>query len=107
MVIPLHDAPSGQVRVVPHDPPIGGQSLRPIGLSAGVGLVTFGEGDGRGWFKGGHNDWTGNITVCLEVQRRCAVLLANSVRAELIYPALVGAILGGSDMPWWWEYHLE
>ena len=71
-----------------------------IGLSAGLGLVTF----RGGWFKGGHNDWTGNIAVCIERTRRCAVLMANSVRAEMIYPALVTEILGATDMPWWWEY---
>jgi hypothetical protein len=26
-------------------------------------------------------------------------------RAELIYPELVGFILGDTAMPWWWEYN--
>ena len=76
-----------------------------IGLSAGVGLVVLNNGDDRTWFKGGHNEWTGNIAVCQERDRRCVVLLGNSVRAELIYPELVEFVLGGSGMPWWWEYH--
>lgn len=74
-----------------------------VGLSAGLGLVTF----TGGWFKGGHDDWTGNIVVCLETDRRCAVLMANSVRAEMIYPTTVDFILGETEMPWWWEYSYE
>ena len=78
-----------------------------IGLAAGLGLVTFGEGEGKAWFKGGHNEWTGNIVVCQEAMRRCVVLLANSVRAEMIYQEIADFILGESDMPWWWEYQYE
>jgi CubicO group peptidase (beta-lactamase class C family) len=76
-----------------------------IGLSAGLGVVTFRDGSGVMFFKGGHNDWTGNVAVCQEARRRCVVLLANSVRAELIYPELVRFILGDTAMPWWWEYN--
>jgi CubicO group peptidase (beta-lactamase class C family) len=75
-----------------------------INLSAGLGLVTFSDTAGQMIFKGGHNDWTGNMAVCQETRRRCVVLLANSVRAEIIYPAMVGFILGETAMPWWWEY---
>lgn len=75
-----------------------------IGLAAGLGLVTFGEGRYKAWFKGGHNDWTGNMVVCQEQSRRCVVLLSNSVRAELIYPSLVSFVLPGVAVPWWWEY---
>lgn len=78
-----------------------------IGLSAGLGLVTFGAGESKTWFKGGHNPWTGNMAVCQEVQKRCVVLLANSVRAELIYPEVVAFVLGDTGMPWWWEYNVE
>ena len=75
-----------------------------IQLAAGLGLVTFDAGRGKVWFKGGHNDWTGNMVVCEESARRCIVLLANSVRAELIYPAIVELVLGDAGAPWWWEY---
>lgn len=34
-----------------------------IELSAGLGLVTFADASGPMWFKGGHNDWTGNMAV--------------------------------------------
>jgi CubicO group peptidase (beta-lactamase class C family) len=74
------------------------------GLAAGLGLVTFRNEDGPAWFKGGHNDWTGNLVIGLENGRRCLVLLANDVRAERMYPELVRAILGETGMPWTWEY---
>jgi len=77
-----------------------------IALSAGLGLVTFNDpNEGLMWFKGGHNDWTGNIVVCQEARRRCVVLLSNSVRAERIYQRVVAAVIGETAMPWWWEYN--
>jgi CubicO group peptidase (beta-lactamase class C family) len=78
-----------------------------IGLAAGLGLIRFDDALGPMWFKGGHNDWTGNMVVGMENGQRCVVLLANCARAELIYPELVRFILGDSAMPWWWEYHQE
>lgn len=75
-----------------------------IGLAAGLGLVTFQDPRGEVWFKGGHNDWTGNMVVCIERERRCVVLLSNDVRAERLYPDLVRAVLGDIRLPWNWEY---
>ncbi|MBX7119409.1 MAG: beta-lactamase family protein [Gemmatimonadaceae bacterium] len=75
-----------------------------IGLAAGLGLVTFRGPRGAAWFKGGHNDWTGNMVVCVEQERRCLVMLSNDVRAERLYPDLVRAVLGDVGMPWRWEY---
>jgi CubicO group peptidase (beta-lactamase class C family) len=77
---------------------------RRIGLAAGLGLVVFRDASGPAWFKGGHDDGAGNFVVCLENGQRCVVLLANDVRAERIYPELVGAVLGDTRMPWRWEY---
>jgi CubicO group peptidase (beta-lactamase class C family) len=81
--------------------PRGGQ----IGLSAALGSVTFNDASGRMFFKGGHDDFTGNMVICQEARQRCVVFLANSVRAELIYPELTRFILGDTTMPWWWEYN--
>lgn len=75
-----------------------------VRLAAGLGLVTFDGRGGRGWFKGGHNDWTGNMVICLERGGRCVVMLANDVRAERIYPEIARLILGDTAMPWSWEY---
>jgi hypothetical protein len=78
-----------------------------INLAAGLGLVTAGEAEDKTWFKGGHDPWTGNMVVCREERQRCIVLLANSVRAELIYPQLVEFVLSDIAVPWWWEYSHE
>ena len=75
-----------------------------VGLSAGLGVVAFKDTTGPAWFKGGHNDSTGNMVICLEASRRCAVMLANDVRAERLYPELARVILGDTRMPWYWEY---
>jgi CubicO group peptidase (beta-lactamase class C family) len=73
-------------------------------LAAGLGVVTFSGPQGAGFFKGGHNDSTGNMLVCLESRRRCVVLLANDVRAEALSPGIVQRLLGETGMPWTWEY---
>jgi CubicO group peptidase (beta-lactamase class C family) len=73
-------------------------------LAAGLGVVAFQGPQGAGFFKGGHNDVTGNTWVCLEAGRRCVVILSNDVRAEAAFPALVAALLGETGLPWAWEY---
>ena len=73
-------------------------------LAAGLGVVTFKGPQGPGFFKGGHNDSTANIWVCLERKRRCVVILSNDVRAETAFPKLVDTILGETGLPWRWEY---
>lgn len=74
------------------------------GLSAGLGVVTFAGPQGSGFYKGGHNDSTGNTLVCVRRERRCVVILANDVRAERAFPAIVRAALGETGVPWRWEY---
>jgi len=80
---------------------------RAVGLSAGLGAVLFQSPYGPAFFKGGHDDWTGNMAVCVEKRRRCTLLLSNSVRAETIYPSLVESLLGDTRLPWHWEYNIE
>ena len=92
--LPIHSARQFPSLIEVRDPR-GAQ----IQLAAGLGLVTFDAGRGKVWFKGGHNDWTGNMVVCEESTHRCIVLLANSVRAELIYPAIVELVLGDAGAP--------
>lgn len=75
-----------------------------VRLAAGLGLVTFEDASGPAWFKGGHNDWTGNMAVCFEGSQRCLVMLANDVRAERIYPEILHLVFGETRMPWRWEY---
>ena len=73
-------------------------------LAAGLGVVTFDGPQGPGYFKGGHNDSTGNTWVCVKPAKRCVVVLANDVRAERAFPQLVKFILGETGVPWRWEY---
>ena len=75
-----------------------------IGLAAGLGVITYQDARGPVWFKGGHNDSTGNMLICIERQQRCLVLLANDARAERVFPELARAILGDLTLPWTWEY---
>jgi CubicO group peptidase (beta-lactamase class C family) len=83
------------------EPPL---AERRTDLAAGLGVVTFRGPQGAGFFKGGHNDTTGNMWVCLEKRRRCVVILSNDVRAEAAFPSLIESILGETGMPWGWEY---
>ncbi len=75
-----------------------------IGLSAGLGVETWEGPYGPAFAKGGHNDWTGNIVICQQIQDRCLIMLGNSVRAEIIFPAIAEAVLGETAYPWWWTY---
>ena len=77
--------------------------MRKIRLSAGIGMVTFEGPFGRAFFKGGHNDTTGNQAICVEKSRRCVLFLSNDVRAERIYQRLTESTLGDPGMPWAWE----
>jgi hypothetical protein len=73
-------------------------------LSAGLGVVVFDGPQGHGFFKGGHNDSTGNTLVALEKSRRCVVILSNDVRSEAGFGDLVRFILGDTGVPYDWEY---
>lgn len=77
---------------------------RRVDLAAGLGLLTFEGPQGRAFIKGGHNDVTGNIWVCVEARRRCVVILSNDVRAEREFPHIVRSILGETGAPWDFEY---
>lgn len=73
-------------------------------LAAGLGVVVFDGPQGHGFYKGGHDDSTGNTTVCIEAKKRCVVILGNDLRAEAAIPYLVDFILGPTGVPWAWEY---
>jgi CubicO group peptidase (beta-lactamase class C family) len=80
-------------------------TLRQVGLSAGLGAVLFRGPYGAAFYKGGHDDVTDNMAICVEARQRCIVLLSNSVHAEKIYPRLVDEVFGDSGLPWRWEYN--
>jgi CubicO group peptidase (beta-lactamase class C family) len=73
-------------------------------LAAGLGVVVFRGPQGAGFYKGGHNDSTGNTWVCVEKKQRCVVILSNDVRAEAGFPGLVRFVLGETGVPYDWEY---
>ena len=75
-----------------------------IDLAGGLGVIVYRDANGLWFDKGGHNPWTGNRAICHEATQRCIVLLANSVRAELIYPAITEMAMGENPVPWWWIY---
>ncbi|NTX10186.1 beta-lactamase family protein [Myxococcus sp. CA056] len=76
-----------------------------IALSAGLGMVLFDDRSSPAFFKGGHDEHTDNFVLCLERGARCVVLLANSVKGPHVFPPLIEAILGPTDMPWRWDYN--
>ena len=73
-------------------------------LYAGLGVIVFEGPQGKGFFKGGHDEQTANTMVCLIGSQRCAVILSNDVRAEAAYPALMKFLLGDTGVPYDWEY---
>jgi len=73
-------------------------------LAAGLGVVVFDGPQGHGFFKGGHDEQTGNTMVCLRARRRCLLLMANDVRAEAGFDELVRFVLGDTGVPFDWEY---
>jgi CubicO group peptidase (beta-lactamase class C family) len=73
-------------------------------LFAGLGLVVFDGPQGHGFFKGGHDEQTANMMVCVAKTRNCVLLLSNDVRAEAGYAELVKAVLGDTGVPFDWEY---
>jgi CubicO group peptidase (beta-lactamase class C family) len=79
-------------------------AARRADLRSGLGLVLFEGPQGPGFLKGGNNEQTRNLMVCLARGRRCIVILGNDVRAEPRFPALVDALLGPTGAPWSWEY---
>ncbi|HEV2043842.1 MAG TPA: serine hydrolase domain-containing protein [Sphingomicrobium sp.] len=73
-------------------------------LAAGLGVISFTGPQGKAFMKGGHNDSTANMLVCIEAKRRCVVILSNDVRAEAAFPWLVRSVLGDTGFPHRWEY---
>ena len=79
-------------------------SQRRRDFAAGLGLLVFGGPQGPAFIRGGHNDSTGNIWVCVERSKRCVVILSNDARAEAAFPHLAAFILGEAGAPWDWLY---
>lgn len=72
--------------------------------SAALGVIAFDGPQGKGFFKGGHNDSTANTMVCVYRRQRCVLIMSNDVRAEAAFPAIVRDLLGETGVPYAWEY---
>lgn len=77
-----------------------------ISLGYALGVGTFTSPQGPAFFKGGHDDGTNNIAVCIESSKNCVLLMSNSSNAESIYPYLIDDILGKTCFPWYWENYI-
>ena len=72
--------------------------------SAALGVIAFDGPQGKGFFKGGHNDSTANTMVCVYRRQRCVLIMSNDVRAEAAFPVIVRDLLGETGVPYAWEY---
>ncbi len=91
---------ASQFPVLAPDPP----QPRWPGLGTGLAVMRFEGPQGSGFFRGGHNDSTGNLWVCLERGRRCVLMMSNDVRAEAFYREIATLVLGETGLPWGWLY---
>jgi CubicO group peptidase (beta-lactamase class C family) len=74
-----------------------------IDLAYALGWAVYETPQGRAFFKGGHDDGTRNLALCVRDGRECVLLLGNSSNAEGIFAALVREALGETCLPWYWE----
>jgi CubicO group peptidase (beta-lactamase class C family) len=74
-----------------------------IRLASALGWVTFDGPYGQVLFKGGHDDQTDNLAIC--VGRRCLLMMTNSGVGARLFPALTRQIMGDPGLPWAWEYN--
>jgi CubicO group peptidase (beta-lactamase class C family) len=91
---------ASQFPVLAPDPP----QQRWPGLGTGLAVMRFEGPQGPGFFRGGHNDSTGNLWICLERGRRCVLMMSNDVRAEAFYREIATLVLGETGLPWGWLY---
>lgn len=73
-------------------------------LKAALGPLSFTGPQGPGWFRGGHDDITGNTIACVERGKRCVLILSNDVRAEPAFARLTRAVLGETGAPYRWTF---
>jgi CubicO group peptidase (beta-lactamase class C family) len=76
---------------------------KPIQLGYGLGWGVFETPYGHAFFKEGHDEGTANYVLCVQPKRACIVMLANDVRAELIFVPLVRRLMGEVNLPADWE----
>jgi len=77
-----------------------------IELAYALGWAVYETPQGRAFFKGGNDDGTRNLALCVRDGRQCVLLLGNSSNAEGIFAALVRDTLGQTCLPWYWENNI-
>lgn len=75
-----------------------------IQLAAGIGVETWYGPQGHGFLKGGHNEKTDNMLVCLIDANRCVLLLSNTAKGDRMFPQIIEMILGDTGFLWHWKY---
>lgn len=75
-----------------------------VQLAAGIGVETWHGPQGRGFLKGGHNEKTDNMLVCLINADRCVLLLSNTAKGDRMFPQIIEMVLGNTGFPWHWKY---
>ena len=75
-----------------------------IHLAAGIGVETWQGPQGRGFLKGGHNEKTDNMLLCLIDTDRCVLLLSNTAKGDRMFPQIIEMILGDTGFLWPWKY---
>lgn len=79
-------------------------ALAEVELAAAIGVETFVGPQGHGFFKGGHNEKTDNMLLCLTEADRCALILMNSAKGHLVIPQIIELLIGPTGSPWQWKY---
>lgn len=108
-------SPASRAELVRSQMPVFGASQFPVlvpdppqqrwpGLGTGLAVMRFEGPQGAGFFRGGHNDSTGNLLICLERGQRCVLMMANDVRAEAFFQQIASLVLGDTGLPWGWLY---
>ncbi|SEV97188.1 serine hydrolase domain-containing protein [Luteibacter sp. 329MFSha] len=78
-----------------------------IALGSALGVVTFQSPQGPAFFKGGHDDGTNNLFVCLERSKTCLLMMSNSSRGESIFPYVIDDVLGRTCFPVAWNGYVR
>jgi CubicO group peptidase (beta-lactamase class C family) len=76
---------------------------RGIALASGLGWIVYDSPQGRAFFKGGHDDGTRNLALCLESSRRCILMLSNGANGDHIFNEMIDRVLGPTCFPWFWS----
>lgn len=92
----------------PHQFPTLDNTIEPrneqVELAAGIGVETWQGPQGRGFLKGGHNEKTDNMLLCLIDADRCILLLSNTAKGDRMFPQIIEMIMGDTGFPWHWKY---